>query len=214
MTRTQPLTVRSLALGVTAMALVVLASNILVQYPFQMTVGGYDLADLLTWGAFTYPAAFLVTDLTNRRFGAVAARWVVFVGFCVAVALSVTLSNPRIALASGSAFLAAQMLDVFVFDRLRRSSWWKAPFLSSFLGSVLDTILFFGIAFSMAFAFLGHGDAFATDQAPLLGLFNIEAPRWISWAVGDFSVKMLVSLTLLAPYRLLMQVIRPMPAVV
>nr|WP_210203453.1 queuosine precursor transporter [Breoghania corrubedonensis] len=193
------------------MAVVVLASNILVQYPFHFTVGGYDLADLLTWGAFTYPAAFLVTDLTNRRFGPAAARRVVFVGFCVAVVLSVALSNPRIALASGSAFLVAQLLDIFVFNRLRRLSWWKAPFASSLMGSVLDTVVFFSIAFSLAFAFLGHGDDFATGQAPLLGLLSVEAPRWISWAIGDFSVKMLVSITLLVPYRVLMEFIRPMP---
>ncbi|MEI2386637.1 queuosine precursor transporter [Breoghania sp. JC706] len=211
MTNTQPFTARSLALGVAAMAVVVLASNILVQYPFHYTIGGYDLADLLTWGAFTYPAAFLVTDLTNRRFGPAAARRVVFVGFCVAVALSVALSNPRIALASGSAFLVAQLLDIFVFNRLRRLSWWKAPFASSLLGSVLDTVVFFSVAFSLAFAFLGHGDEFATGQAPLLGLAAVEAPRWISWAIGDFSVKMLVSITLLVPYRVLMEFIRPMP---
>ncbi len=183
------------------------ASNILVQYPFQVTIGSYDLADLLTWGAFTYPAAFLVTDLTNRRFRPSAARRIVFVGFCVAVILSVALSDPRIALASGSAFLVAQMLDIFVFDRLRRLSWWKAPLTSSLLGSILDTVVFFGVAF----AFLGHGDAFAAGQAPLLGLFLLEAPRWIFWAIGDFSVKMTVSLTLLVPYRVLMEFIRPMP---
>lgn len=207
----QTFTARSLALGVAAMAAVVLASNILVQYPFQVTVGGYDLADLLTWGAFTYPAAFLVTDLTNRRFGPSAARRVVLVGFVAAVILSVALSTPRIALASGSAFLAAQMLDIFVFDRLRGRVWWTAPFVSSLLGSILDTVIFFGIAFSVAFAFLGYGDDFATGQAPLLGLFQAEAPRWVSWAIGDFSVKMLVAMTLLVPYRVLMQIIRPMP---
>ncbi|PTW63478.1 hypothetical protein C8N35_1011532 [Breoghania corrubedonensis] len=211
MAQLQPFSARSLTLGVVAMAVVVLASNILVQYPFHFTVGGYDLADLLTWGAFTYPAAFLVTDLTNRRFGPAAARRVVFVGFCVAVVLSVALSNPRIALASGSAFLVAQLLDIFVFNRLRRLSWWKAPFASSLMGSVLDTVVFFSIAFSLAFAFLGHGDDFATGQAPLLGLLSVEAPRWISWAIGDFSVKMLVSITLLVPYRVLMEFIRPMP---
>jgi uncharacterized PurR-regulated membrane protein YhhQ (DUF165 family) len=146
-----------------AMCAVVAASNYLVQFPVQAQFGGINLAEILTWGAFTYPVAFLVTDLTNRRFGPAAARIVVVSGFVLAVALSIWLATPRIAIASGSAFLVAQLLDVAVFERLRRSAWWKAPLLSSLIGSVVDTVLFFGVAFSARFAFSTHffilGDA-------------------------------------------------------
>lgn len=200
------------AIAVAAMAVVVVASNYLVQFPVQGHLGALNLADLLTWGAFTYPAAFLVTDLTNRKFGPNPARLVVAVGFVFAVALSILLSTPRIAAASGSAFLVAQLLDVTVFNRLRRLSWWKAPFASSLIGSVIDTVLFFSIAFSGAFAvLLGYYDAFAVETAPLLGVFAAEVPRWISWAVGDFSVKILVAVFLLAPYRILLGLLVPMP---
>jgi len=189
--------------AVLAMAAVIVASNILVQYPVHATLAGIDLADLLTWGAFTYPAAFLVTDLTNRRFGPSAARKVVFVGFAIAVLLSILLATPRIALASGTAFLVAHLLDIAVFDRLRRLSWWKAPAISSLLGSLIDTILFFGIAFSAALVpLLGHDDAFATGTAPFLGVIAVEVPRWLSWAAGDLAVKLLVTAALLLPYRL------------
>ncbi len=200
------------AIAVAAMAVVVVASNYLVQFPVQGHLGALNLADLLTWGAFTYPAAFLVTDLTNRKFGPNPARLVVAVGFVFAVALSILLSTPRIAAASGSAFLVAQLLDVTVFNRLRRLSWWKAPFASSLIGSVVDTVLFFSIAFSGAFAvLLGYYDAFAVETTPLLGVFAAEVPRWISWAVGDFSVKILVAVFLLAPYRILLGLLVPMP---
>ena len=194
----------ALGLAILAMVGVVAASNYLVQFPFHP----FGLQDLLTWGAFTYPMAFLVTDLTNRKFGPQVARLIVLVGFAIAVVLSIWLATPRIAIASGSAFLVAQMLDVFVFDRLRRDAWWKAPLTSSFLGSTIDTIIFFGIAFSVQFAMLDTSfgmtpDGFPTDHAPLLGLAGTEAPRWISWAVGDYMVKMLVSLCMLAPYKIL-----------
>ncbi len=200
------------AIAVAAMAVVVVASNYLVQFPVQGHLGALNLADLLTWGAFTYPAAFLVTDLTNRKFGPNPARLVVVVGFVLAVGLSILLSTPRIAAASGSAFLVAQLLDVTVFNRLRRLSWWKAPFASSLIGSAIDTILFFSIAFSGVFAvLLGHYDAFAVEVAPLLDVFAADVPRWISWAVGDFSVKILVAVFLLAPYRILLGLLVPTP---
>jgi hypothetical protein len=192
-----------LALPVTAMAAVVIASNVLVQYPF--TPGG--LQDLLTWGAFTYPLAFFVTDLTNRRFGPGRARQVVIVGFAMAVALSAVLATPRIAVASGTAFLAAQLLDVAVFDRLRARAWWLAPIASSVLGSLLDTALFFTLAFAASLSVLGANDDFAIAGAPLLGVLGTEAPRWVSWAVGDLGVKLAVALALLLPFGALLRII-------
>jgi uncharacterized PurR-regulated membrane protein YhhQ (DUF165 family) len=175
------------------MAVLVTASNILVQYP---------VGDFLTWGAFTYPFAFLVTDLTNRRLGPVAARRVVYVGFVVAVALSVWLATPRIALASGTAFLSAQLLDVAVFDRLRAGRWWRAPLVSSTLGSAVDTALFFGLAFSATLSFGFGVDDWAVEPVPLMGVGSL-APFWVSLALGDFGVKMLIALAALGPYRLL-----------
>lgn len=189
---------RGIAIAVAAMAFVVVASNVLVQFPVRATVGTLSLADLLTWGAFTYPLAFLVTDLTNRRFGPRAARRVVYAGFAIAVVLSAILAEPRIAVASGTAFLLAQLLDVAVFDRLRAGAWWRAPAVSSLLGSALDTVVFFSIAFS---ATLGASDAFAAETSPLLGMFAASAPRWVSWALGDFAVKLLVTGLALVPYR-------------
>lgn len=177
--------------GVLAMAVLVTASNILVQYP---------VGDFLTWGAFTYPFAFLATDLTNRRYGPKAARRVVYAGFAVAVALSVALATPRIAMASGAAFLSAQLLDVAVFDRLRAGAWWRAPLVSSTIGSMLDTALFFTLAFSASAGFLGPTDDWAVAAAPLLGA-GPQAPFWLSLAVGDFAVKMLIALAALGPYR-------------
>lgn len=192
---------RSLLVATGAMALVVVASNVLVQHPVAARLGPVDLADLLTYGAFTYPAAFLVTDLTNRRFGAAAARRVVLAGFLVAVVLSVVLSTPRIALASASAFLVGQLLDVTVFDRLRRvRAWWQAPLLSSLVGSAVDTAIFFTLAFAPALTLLGPVDDFAVAVSPLLGL-GADAPRWVSWSIADFSVKMLFAVLMLAPYR-------------
>lgn len=197
---------RSLPPFVVAMAAIVAASNVLVQYPFRH----FGLQDLLTWGAFTYPVAFLVTDLTNRRFGPVAARRVVLAGFLIAVALSVWLATPRIAIASGTAFLAAQMLDVTIFDRLRRQAWWRAPLISTFIGSVVDTIIFFNIAFAARFAFLDTGLGLADGSLAFpVPLFGAEVPLWISLALGDLAVKLLVGLAMLAPYGVLLNVMRP-----
>ncbi|WP_375594759.1 VUT family protein [Algihabitans albus] len=165
---------RGVALGVIAMAVVVTASNILVQYPVN---------DWITWGAFTYPLAFLVTDLTNRALGPDRARKVVYAGFALAVILSILLADARIALASGTAFLVAQLLDVTIFDRLRRAPWWQAPLASSTLGSATDTALFFSLAFA------GTG------------------LPWITWAVGDLGVKLAMALALLIPFRALMTLI-------
>lgn len=187
-----------------AMCAIVAASNYLVQFPVQATLGGLNLADLLTWGAFTYPVAFLITDLTNRRFGPQTARLVVFAGFVLAVVLSIWLATPQIAVASGSAFLVAQLLDVSVFDRLRQSHWWKAPLISTVLGSTVDTALFFSLAFSEQLAF-GAPDAFAIEATPLLGVFAAEVPRWMSWALGDLMVKFLVGLAMLVPYGMLIR---------
>ena len=195
------------------MTLVVVASNILVQYPLSGTLFGIALGDLLTWGAFTYPMAFLITDLTNRQFGPSIARRVVLAGFVVGVTLSFWTSIPRIAVASGTAYLIGQLLDISVFNRLRRQSWWRAPLAGSMLGSVLDTALFFSIAFAATFAFVGPNDAFAIEFAPILGVFSTEAPRWVSWALGDLSVKVIVGIVMLLPYGALMSTLKPMPPV-
>ncbi|MFN4192130.1 MAG: queuosine precursor transporter [Tabrizicola sp.] len=195
---------RILIPGVLAMAAIVVASNILVQFP---------LGAFLTWGALTYPFAFLVTDLTNRLQGPAAARRVVLAGFaagilCSFVGTQITgafgpLVTLRIALGSGLAFLCAQLLDVAVFDRLRQGSWWKAPLVSTLLSSTLDTALFFTIAFSAALTLLEPGNdvTWATAPAPLLGL-GPEAPFWVSLAVGDWLVKLGLALVALLPFRL------------
>ena len=205
---------------VVAMALVVVASNVLVQFPVDGYIGGFALADILTWGAFTYPFAFLVTDLANRRYGPAVARQIVFVGFMLAVICSILMPPllfksgfiefetaadrlVRIAVASGAAFLTAQLLDVTVFNWLRKRSWWRAPVFGSLAGSVLDTAIFFSIAFAAAFSFFGPNDAFALENAPLLGFLSVETGRWISWAVGDLTVKLLIAVFALIPYRLL-----------
>ncbi|HEY5820042.1 MAG TPA: queuosine precursor transporter [Mesorhizobium sp.] len=202
------------------MALVVVASNVLVQFPVQGALGPIQLADVLTWGAFTYPFAFLVTDLANRRYGPKMARTVVFVGFLLAVLCSIivpplllrfgliefeTTSSRlvRIATASGAAFLTAQLLDITVFNWLRRQSWWRAPIFGTLAGSLIDTAIFFSVAFASTFAFIGAEDAFSLEQAPLLGIFSVETARWISWAVGDLSVKLLIAIFALIPYRLI-----------
>jgi queuosine precursor transporter len=158
---------RELRLPIAAMAAVVALSNVLVGFPIN---------DWLTWGAFTYPVSFLVTDLTNRFLGPARARVVAYAGFAVAVALSFPLAGPRIALASGTAFLCAQLLDVAVFDRLRRLPWWQAPLASSLVASALDTVLFFALAFA------GTG------------------LPWVTWAVGDYAVKVTMALAMLVPY--------------
>ena len=198
-----------IVVAVASMAAVVVLSNILVQHPFAFTIGRLNLADVLTWGAFSYPLAFLVTDSTNRLLGPRIARRVVYVGFAVAVALSVWLSTPRIAIASGSAFLAAQLLDIFVFDRLRDRVWWMAPSLSSLVGSALDTLLFFSLAFAPLFVVLGPNDPFAVETAPLLGLYSMETPRWLSWALGDFTVKLIIAAVALVPYRVIVRTFVP-----
>ena len=129
------------------MVVVVAGSNVAVQYPIN---------DWLTWGAFTYPVAFLVTDLTNRRLGPGKAREVAYVGFALAVLLSIVVATPRIALASGSAFVTAQLLDISVFNRLRRLPWWQAPLVSSGIASVWDTAVFFSLAFAGTGPALDH----------------------------------------------------------
>lgn len=194
---------------VAAMAAVVAASNYLVQFPFTH----FGLQDLLTWGAFTYPVAFLVTDLTNRSYGPAAARKVVYAGFAIAVVLSVWLATPRIAIASGSAFLAAQLLDVAIFDRLRRKAWWQAPLISTVIGSLLDTVLFFSLAFAARFAMLDT--AFGLEDGSLafpVSLFGADVPLWVSLALGDLCVKLAVGVVMLAPYGALLAVLRPAKA--
>jgi uncharacterized PurR-regulated membrane protein YhhQ (DUF165 family) len=193
----------ALLLAVAAMTTVVVLSNILVQYPVMAQIGALNLADLLTYGAFTYPLAFLVNDLTNRRLGPSKARFVVLAGFLVAVLLSAYLATPRIAIASGTAFLTAQLLDVGIFSRLRQADWWRAPLVSSLFGSVIDTVLFFSLAFAAGFVMLGANDDFAIANAPLLGILPVDLPRWMSWALGDLAVKLIVALSLLMPYKLL-----------
>ncbi|MBC8129508.1 MAG: queuosine precursor transporter [Rhizobiaceae bacterium] len=208
------------------MTLIVLASNVLVQFPLAGTVGRLALGDLLTWGAFTYPFAFLVTDLTNRRFGPAAARRVVYAGFTVAVATSILVPPvlfdrgllpyapelerlARVAIASGTAFLVAQLLDVSVFNALRQGTWWRAPAFASVAGSVVDTGLFFTLAFGSAFLFLGPNDGFALEPTGLFGVMTAEAPRWVSWALGDLAVKLVIAAFALIPYRLLMARLMP-----
>lgn len=183
-----------IAMPVTAMMAVVAASNVLVQHP----VPYFGLSEILTYGAFTYPLAFLVNDLTNRRFGPAVARQVVYVGFALAVVLSIWLATPRIALASGSAFLVGQLLDIGVFNRLRRMSWWQAPLAGSLLGSAVDTVLFFSLAFA--------GDA---DMSGATTYGTITVPLWVGLAFFDFLVKVGCALLALIPYGALMSWLRP-----
>ncbi len=192
------------------MAAVVVASNILVQFPVDADLGAVALADVLTWGAFTYPLAFLVTDVVNRAFGPSLARRVALAGFAVAVVMSVLLASPRIAVASGTAFLAAQMFDVALFDRLRSGSWWRAPLASSLAASALDTTLFFTLAFAAAIPWMV--DPFATEVTAMFGILPVEAPRWVGWAVADFLVKIAVAGLALGPYRALVTRLLAAPA--
>jgi uncharacterized PurR-regulated membrane protein YhhQ (DUF165 family) len=167
-----------------AMVVLIVASNWLVQFPIEAgSVFGWPL--LITWGAFTYPATFLVTDLTNRRHGPLVARRVIYIGFAVGVALSVVFATPRIAMASGTAFLVAQLLDVTVFNWLRRQSWWRAPLFASLLGSAVDTAVFFSLAFAGT------------------------ALPWDLLALSDLAVKLLYAVFGLIPYRVYMAVVRP-----
>jgi len=195
--------------GILAMATIVVASNILVQFLF---------GNWLTWGAFTYPMAFLVTDLMNRIYGASAARKVVFVGFIVGVICSVIGTQVmiqgdgfeypavtmRIALGSGLAFLTAQMLDVAIFDRLRDGAWWRAPLASTLIGSTVDTALFFTIAFSAGLTAIEPANdvSWANEALPLLGAGPI-APLWVSLAVADWAVKLSLALLALVPFRMI-----------
>ena len=189
------------------MAAIVVASNILVQFLF---------GNWLTWGAFTYPFAFLVTDLMNRIYGATAARRVVFVGFLVGVLCSLIgtqivgefgpLVTLRIALGSGIAFLTAQLIDVSVFTRLRNGAWWRAPLVSTLVGSTVDTALFFTIAFAGSLTFLEPANdvSWAGEILPILGV-GPEAPLWVSLAIADWGVKLSLALIALIPFRALTQ---------
>ncbi len=159
---------RQLVRPITAMTLVIVLSNYAVQF---------SINDWLTWGAFTYPFVFLVSDLTNRAVGALAARKVAWVGFFCAVILSLYLADTRIALASGLAFFLSQMMDITLFNRWRAMSWWKAPLIGSAIASVFDTSIFFYIAFA-----------------------GTDAP-WLTWAAGDLAVKLTMAVLLLTPYR-------------
>ena len=196
---------RGIIIGVIAMAAVVVASNILVQFLF---------GQWLTWGAFTYPIAFLVTDLMNRLYGAASARKVVFAGFVVGIMCSFIgtqimgefgpLVTWRIALGSGIAFLTAQLVDVLIFDRLRAGTWWRAPLASTLVGSTLDTAIFFTIAFSASMIWLEPGNdvSWANEVLPLLGT-GPESPLWVSLAVADWMVKLSLALLALIPFRVL-----------
>ncbi|MBC8008409.1 MAG: queuosine precursor transporter [Prolixibacteraceae bacterium] len=159
-----------------AMVAIIVSSNVLVQYP---------LGNWLTWGAITYPFSFLVVDLANRYHGPRAARKIVYVGFVVALLLSAWLATPRIAIASGTAFLCAELLDVSVFNRLRRRIWWQPPLVSTLAGSVLDTAIFFTLAFA------------GTDMP------------WVTLALGDFGVKVAIALFALLPFRIALALVRP-----
>jgi queuosine precursor transporter len=195
----------SLITGTLAMAVIVVASNILVQHP----MGAY-----LTYGALTYPLSFLVNDIVNRLHGVAAARRVVLVGFAVGLVCSVIgtqimgefgpLVTLRIAIGSGTAFLVGQMLDVAIFDRLRRSDWWRAPLVSTLLGSALDTVIFFTIAFSASFSFLEPSNdvSWAAEIGALLGI-GPQVPFWVSLAVADWCVKFAIAVFGLLPFRLI-----------
>ncbi len=195
---------KTLILGIFAMSVLVVASNILVQFP---------IGNWLTWGAFSYPLTFLVSELVNRFDGVAAARRVVLVGFIVGLVCSligtqimgefgpyVTL---RIALGSGLAFFVSQMLDIHLFDRLRRSAWWRAPLLSGLIASSIDTAIFFTVAFSAALIWIEPSNdvSWATGPVPLLG-FGALVPLWASLALADWGVKVLVDLFALMPFRL------------
>lgn len=196
---------RSLLPGILAMATIVVASNILVQFLF---------GQWLTWGAFTYPFAFLVTDLTNRFQGPAAARRVVLAGFVVGVFCSMIgtrimgefgpLVTFRIALGSGLAFLVAQLVDVHVFNRLRHGDWWRAPFISTLFGATLDTAIFFTTAFSAALVLLEPANdvSWAGEVLPLLG-WGPAVPLWVSLGAADWLVKMALAIVALVPFRVI-----------
>ena len=165
------------------MGVVVLSSNYLVQFPIKY----YGLEEILTYGAFSYPVAFLITDLANRSYGKLVARKIVYIGFAIGVSFTLLFStnfadliSVRIAIGSGTAFLVAQLLDVQIFDKLRKKKWFIAPITSSFIGSIVDTFLFFSISF------------YATGIP------------WVTLSLGDLAVKIFVALIMLIPFRLLL----------
>ena len=169
------------------MGVVVVASNFLVQFPIEY----FGLSEILTYGAFSYPITFLITDLANRAYGKFVARKVVFIGFIIGILLTLLVSTNfediisiRIAIGSGVAFFVAQNLDVQVFDKLRKKIWYIAPLISSILGSITDTFLFFSISF-----------------------YSTEIP-WVTLAFGDLAVKLFISITMLIPFRILINKIK------
>lgn len=195
--------------GILAMTLIVVASNVLVQFLL--------LDGLLTWGAFTLPFAFLVTEIMNRVYGTAAARRVVIAGLvagiiCSLIGTQIMLEfgpavTLRVAVASAAGFLVAQMTDIAVFNRLRAQSWWKAPLAASLVGSVIDTVIFFSIAFSAALSPLFPesavaATAWAQDPAPLL-TFGPLMPLWVSLALADMGIKLVIALVALLPFRLI-----------
>ena len=170
------------------MGVIVLSSNYLVQFPINY----YGLSEILTYGAFSYPIAFLITDLANRSLGKIVARKIVYFGFLLGIGFTIIFSTDfadfisiRIAIGSGTAFLIAQLLDVQIFDNLRKKKWFIAPLTSSLIGSIVDTFLFFSISF-----------------------YGTVVP-WFTLALGDLAVKILVALTMLIPFRLLLKTFRP-----
>ena len=169
------------------MGVVVLTSNYLVQFPFNI----FGLEEILTYGAFSYPIAFLITDLANRSYGKVIARKIVYIGFAIGILFTLFFSTNfadlisiRIAFGSGTAFIIAQLLDVKIFDMLRRKKWFIAPLTSSFIGSLVDTFLFFSISF--------YGTGI----------------NWITLSLGDLAVKILIALLMLIPFRLLLDTVK------
>ena len=170
------------------MGLVVLASNYLVQFPIKY----YGLEDILTYGAFSYPIAFLITDLANRSFGKIVARKIVYIGFTIGILFTLIfatnysdLISLRIAIGSGTAFIIAQLLDVQIFDQLRMKKWFVAPLTSSLIGSTVDTFLFFSISF-----------------------YGTGIP-WVTLSLGDLLVKFIIALIMLIPFRILLNTFRP-----
>ena len=173
------------------MGVVVLSSNYLVQFPIKY----YGLEEILTYGAFTYPVAFLITDLANRSYGKIIARRIVYIGFTIGVSFTLLFSTNfadlislRIAIGSGTAFIVAQLLDVQIFDQLRKRKWFVAPLTSSFIGSTVDTFLFFSISF-----------------------YGTGIP-WITLSLGDLAVKIFVALLMLIPFRLLIGTLKAVKA--
>ena len=170
------------------MGVVVLSSNYLVQFPINY----YGLSEILTFGAFSYPVAFLITDLANRFYGKIVARKIVYFGFFIGIIFTLLFSTDfadlisiRIAIGSGVAFITAQLLDIQIFDRLRKKKWFIAPLTSSFIGSTVDTFLFFSIAF------------YATGVP------------WITLSLGDLAVKLFVSIVMLIPFKILLKISKP-----